>query len=337
MARWGKRLVVLAGSRAAVGRVRRAGSPAPGGGRLATSGWPARLPALDATGRSDRPNRRPRTTTEAKPHAGAAKGDPVDVRQPGTPRPRSGWPPPAVGPAQGPAGGPALVPVDRWPGRVDIDPLTGTPRQVARLDGLLTGPSAAAPSAVASRYVRAHLAGVRPRHDADVSGLSLARDYVDVEGIHHLSFTQSAGGLTVFGNGLKANVTRDGRLINVTGSPVHALQAPSAAKSGLTGSQAITAAKRDMGEPVVAAGPQDTAKAVALPDRRRCSPGLADRHDERGQADAERRRCRDGPHPLPRPLLGSDLTARSGRPATRPTSSTTTPGRRRAGHCTRSR
>src|SRR5689334_1283133 len=45
---------------------------------------------------------------------------------------------------------------------IDLDPLTGTPRQVGRLDGSLTRPSTASPEDVALGYVRAH---------ADVFGL----------------------------------------------------------------------------------------------------------------------------------------------------------------------
>ena len=50
--------------------------------------------------------------------------------------------------------------------------------------------------------------------------------------------------IPLFGNGLQANVTSDGRLINVVGSPVSALTAPSTSP-GLNASQAIAAAKAD--------------------------------------------------------------------------------------------
>jgi extracellular elastinolytic metalloproteinase len=41
-------------------------------------------------------------------------------------------------------------------GVVSVDPLTGTPRTVARLDGYLTGPSSRRPADVATDYVAAH-------------------------------------------------------------------------------------------------------------------------------------------------------------------------------------
>ena len=54
----------------------------------------------------------------------------------------------------------------------------------------------------------------------EVAALKLRKDYVDVGGTHHLSFTQSVNGVSVFGNGVKAHVDRQGRLIQVDGSPV---------------------------------------------------------------------------------------------------------------------
>jgi extracellular elastinolytic metalloproteinase len=107
-------------------------------------------------------------------------------------------------------------------GVVSIDPLTGTAREVGRLDGFLTGPSRAPAASIALDYVRAHrdvfgLAG------GSVDRLALRRDYVDIAGTHHLSFVQSVAGIPVFGNGLQANVAAGGRLVNVVGSPVAAL------------------------------------------------------------------------------------------------------------------
>ncbi len=107
-------------------------------------------------------------------------------------------------------------------GIVRLDPLTRTPRQVARTDGMLTAPSRRSPVRVALGYVRAH-PGVFRLDAADLAGLRLRRDYVDVAGTHHLSFVQTVGGVPVFGNGLKAHVTRDGRLVEVDGSPVASL------------------------------------------------------------------------------------------------------------------
>jgi extracellular elastinolytic metalloproteinase len=144
---------------------------------------------------------------------------------------------------------------------VDIDPLTGTPRQVARLNGLLTGPSRASVKSIALRYVRQH-PDVFRLSASQVSALRLARDYVDIAGIHHLSFVQKAGGVPLFGNGVKANVARNGRLISVTGSPVANLHVPAPLRSGLSVDAAIRLAKKDVGERRVAPAKGDTGKVV---------------------------------------------------------------------------
>src|SRR6188472_2385090 len=119
---------------------------------------------------------------------------------------------------------------------VDIDPLTHTVRDFGRLDGYLTGRSSAPARNVALSYVRSHL-GALGLVKGDLNSLRFRQEYVDPMGLHHLSWTQSARGATVFGNGLKATVTRDGRVLQVQGSPVSGLarlaaQAPSAAISG---------------------------------------------------------------------------------------------------------
>src|SRR3954452_17223522 len=41
---------------------------------------------------------------------------------------------------------------------VDVDPATGTPRMLGRLDGALTGPSSQPPKEIADAYVHSHLA-----------------------------------------------------------------------------------------------------------------------------------------------------------------------------------
>ena len=123
-------------------------------------------------------------------------------------------------------------------GVVDIDQGTGTPRRVARLDGFLTAASRQKPAAIALGYVRAH-ADVFGLDDAALAGLSLRQDYVDIDGTNHLSFVQSVGGVPVFGNGLKAHVTKDGRLVQIDGSPLKALPSTAGtAKLGAAGARA---------------------------------------------------------------------------------------------------
>jgi extracellular elastinolytic metalloproteinase len=129
-------------------------------------------------------------------------------------------------------------------GVVDIDRATGTPRRVARLDGFLTAASKKKPVDIALGYVAAH-SDVFGLDAAALAHLSLRQDYVDVAGTHHLSFVQTADGLPVFGNGLKAHVAGDGRLIGVDGSPVKALPATAGAAK-VTAAGARAAAVKDV-------------------------------------------------------------------------------------------
>ncbi len=144
---------------------------------------------------------------------------------------------------------------------IDIDPLTGTPADLSSLDRYLTGPSRASARTITMTYVRQHLADLGLRR-ADLSTFHLRRAYTDVAGIHHLSWTQSSGGITVFGNGLKAHVARNGQLIALQGSPVSGLSGltATAAKSPLlSAAGARAAAAKDVG----AAAAPATARSAA--------------------------------------------------------------------------
>jgi extracellular elastinolytic metalloproteinase len=149
---------------------------------------------------------------------------------------------------------------------VEMDGLTGTARQVARLNGFLTGKSSAPATKVAMGFVRSHLPALGLR-SADLKTFRLSNHWVDVAGIHHISWTQRVGGVQVFGNGLKANVTRDGRLLSLGGSPVARLRISTAsvAKVGTpvrSRAAAIAAARRDVGEKTLKAGSADYARRV---------------------------------------------------------------------------
>jgi extracellular elastinolytic metalloproteinase len=143
-------------------------------------------------------------------------------------------------------------------GAISIDPLTGTPRMVGRLDGFLTGPSAAPAADVALGYVKDH-ASVFKLSARSMAGLRLVRDYVDVAGTHHLGWAQTLHGIPLFGNGLQASVARDGRLINLTGSPVSDLGDVSTSPS-LSAASALAAARSDVG--VTRSTRLDSAKLV---------------------------------------------------------------------------
>ncbi|MEV6525815.1 M36 family metallopeptidase [Longispora sp. NPDC051575] len=130
-------------------------------------------------------------------------------------------------------------------GTVDLDPLTGTPRTVSKLDGYLAGPSTANPAQIAINYVRTH-ADAFGLKNADIDGLVLRQEYVDIAGTRHLSFVQKVNGVTVFNNGLKAHIAKDGSLISLDGSPVASLPTGFAAPK-LNATTARGAALKDVG------------------------------------------------------------------------------------------
>ncbi len=151
-------------------------------------------------------------------------------------------------------------------GVIQSDPLTGTLRMVGRLDGYLTGRSTRPARTVAMGFVRSNLAGFGLTR-ADIETFRLRRDYVDIGGVHHISWTQSTRGVPVFHNGLRASVTSDGRLLNVTGSPVHAIRVASAVPD-IASDEAIRAARIDGGAEVAAAQRSDSASLVLFPTGR---------------------------------------------------------------------
>jgi extracellular elastinolytic metalloproteinase len=130
-------------------------------------------------------------------------------------------------------------------GFVDLDPLTSTVHNVGRTDGYLTGPSDAAASTIALDYVTNNASALGLTQQT-LASLTLTRDYVSIDGTHHLFYVQSINGVPVFGNGLKANVAQDGRLINVLGSPLTDTSAATSSP-GISSGEAIAAAKRDAG------------------------------------------------------------------------------------------
>ena len=134
-------------------------------------------------------------------------------------------------------------------GVVSLDGLTGTPRIVGRLDGFLTGPSNASAAQVGLDYVRAHADVFR----IDVSSLQQTRETVSPNGNRHIWWRQVVNGIPVFGNGLKANVTADGRLINLVGSPLATLSG-AAASPAISAEQALAQTRRDAGAAVVPLG-----------------------------------------------------------------------------------
>jgi extracellular elastinolytic metalloproteinase len=130
-------------------------------------------------------------------------------------------------------------------GFVTLDPLTGTVREAGRTDGFLTQPSDAAAASIALDFVTTNASALGLTSEG-LQSLSLANDYVSLDGTHHLSYVQKIGGIPVFDNGLKVNVTKDGRVINVVGSPL-ADAATQTSSPNLSAGDAMSQARVDVG------------------------------------------------------------------------------------------
>ena len=155
---------------------------------------------------------------------------------------------------------------------VQTDPYLGAIRWVANVDGSIAGPSALAPKDVALGFVHDHRKafGVTLR---DLALLRFRRDYVDVDGIHHLTWEQFLGNQALFGAGLKSAVAADGSLVTVTGPIDHVVRFESPACS------AVRAGGRRRRAPGRGAPGRARAGAPASPRERRARPVP---HAERG-------------------------------------------------------
>ncbi|MCW2798561.1 MAG: peptidase fungalysin [Aeromicrobium sp.] len=133
--------------------------------------------------------------------------------------------------------------------QISFDPATGTPRNVSSADGYLTGKSTSSASDIVLGYVRSHAADLG-LSSADLSTFKLRTSYTDPIGIRHLSYEQVSRGIPVFGNGLRAHVDKNGRLIAIQGSPIAGLgskvgAAPDA--PALSATSARSTAGKDVG------------------------------------------------------------------------------------------
>ena len=130
-------------------------------------------------------------------------------------------------------------------GFVDPNPQTGAASFVGRTDGYLTPRSDATPRAIVKGYVSDNRAAFG-LDDSDLAGLQLTDSYTSVDGVTHVTYAQKYKGLESFDTYLRGNVTEDGRLINVSGSPQPDLSVASITPS-LSADEALLAARDDVG------------------------------------------------------------------------------------------
>ncbi len=148
---------------------------------------------------------------------------------------------------------------------VSVDDRNGALRMVGRLNGFLTPASNADPADIALGYVRANRAAFG-LSAADLANLVLVRRVTSVGGLQRLFWQQRVRGVPALDSGLRANVTKNGRLINIAGSPVSGLQSVRVTPR-LTAGQARVAALGGVGvaaKPSVARPTADARSSTAF-------------------------------------------------------------------------
>ena len=145
---------------------------------------------------------------------------------------------------------------------------------LARLDGYLTGRSKSPAKKVALQFVKQNHAALGLT-TGDLETFNLKREYVDIAGVHHLYWVQRIGGRTVFGNGLTAAVTKDGKLLTVGGSPVSKahLLAPASPRSPRPRRPSTTPGRVSAPPTTSPAAPTGPSRSSSSPRAARTSPG----------------------------------------------------------------
>jgi hypothetical protein len=112
-----------------------------------------------------------------------------------------------------------------------------------RLGGTLTAPASGDAEAIALRYVRGHLSAL----GLDASDLDTlqAPTSATVGGVTMLRWRQAVDGIPAADSELRVNVTRDGRVLSVLGSPASGLSADTT--PALTAGEAVRAVQDDVG------------------------------------------------------------------------------------------
>ena len=130
-------------------------------------------------------------------------------------------------------------------GVVTIDPLSGTPRQLLRTDGALSGPRGGARTDIARDFVRANRSALG-LDAADLDGLDLDRRATTPDGLTVVHFRQLYRGIPAFDNDLRVAIDRAGRVLSVAGAPRHDLAVESVEPS-LSGAEALARLQRNVG------------------------------------------------------------------------------------------
>ena len=127
-------------------------------------------------------------------------------------------------------------------GVLSIDPLSGTPRQLLRTDGALSGPRGGERADIAQDFVRANRTALG-LDAADLDGLDLQRRATTPDGLTVVHFRQLHRGIPAFDNDLRVAIDRAGRVLSVAGAPRHDL-AVDTIEPSISGAEALVRLQR---------------------------------------------------------------------------------------------
>jgi extracellular elastinolytic metalloproteinase len=128
---------------------------------------------------------------------------------------------------------------------LNVDPLTGTPRQLLRTDGALSTPRGGDRATIALDFARANRDALG-LDLADLDGLDVRQRLKTAGGLTVVQFRQLYRGIPAFDNDLRVAIDHAGRVVSVAGAPRHELAVPSVEPS-LSGAEAFARLQRDVG------------------------------------------------------------------------------------------
>ncbi len=130
-------------------------------------------------------------------------------------------------------------------GFVESSPQTGAAAFVGRTDGFLTASSKKDPADIVLGYVsdQRRAFGL---DGSDLANLQVTKSYTAIDGVTHVTFSQSVDGIESFDSYLRGNVAKNGRLINISGAPVSDLSVATTTPD-LSADEALLAARENVG------------------------------------------------------------------------------------------
>ncbi|HST42714.1 MAG TPA: M36 family metallopeptidase [Conexibacter sp.] len=129
-------------------------------------------------------------------------------------------------------------------GTLSGDRRSGGIRSLGRTDGFLTPPAGGDAEAVALDYLRDNATAFN-LDAGDLAALRLVGRSTSGDGVTHLTWLQTSRGIAAYDSVVNANVTADGRLLNVGGAPTPDLALASTTPL-LTASEALRVAQQDV-------------------------------------------------------------------------------------------